>query len=216
MSPARSEGWIAELRRFTRGAEPAQRCEMCSAPIGAEHRHLMQLSERRLLCCCQVCAVLFGNGSNDAENNYRLVPTRSQQLTDADFALTDAQWDALQIPIDIAFFFNSTARARVVALYPGPAGTTESSLDLSAWEELQAESPLLATLAPDVEALLINRAHGAREYYRVPIDQCYALTGIIRTHWHGLTGGTEAWAAIHRFFVGLQANAAAPERSFHA
>ncbi|PUA18917.1 DUF5947 family protein [Glaciimonas sp. PCH181] len=213
MSPVRSEGWIAGLRRFTHGAEPEQRCEMCSAVIRADHRHLMQISERRLLCCCHACAVLFGNG---AENNYRLIPTRSQQLTDADFVLTDAQWDTLQIPIDIAFFFKSTPLSRVVALYPGPAGTTESSLDLSAWEELQAESPVLAALAPDVEALLINRAHGARDYYRVPIDQCYALTGIIRTHWHGLTGGTEAWAAIHRFFVGLHANAAAPERSFHA
>lgn len=212
LSP-RSEGWIAGLRRFVRRPVAEHHCEMCGAAIRANHRHLMQLSEQRLLCCCHSCAVLFGEGNKEI---YRLVPTHSRQLVAAEFSLSDAQWDALEIPIDIAFFFKSTLASRVVALYPGPAGTTESLLDLSAWKELQTENPVLAELEPDVEALLINRAHGAREYYRVPIDQCYALAGIIRMRWQGLTGGTEAWVAIGEFFSNLQAGTRVSERSFHA
>jgi hypothetical protein len=122
----------------------------------------------------------------------------------------------LQIPIGIAFFFKSTPQSRVVALYPGPAGVTESLLDLSAWDELQAGNPVLAELEPDVEALLVNRVDGAHDYYQVPIDQCYALAGIIRARWHGLNGGADAWTAIRAFFAGLRAGVPAPEMNFHA
>lgn len=213
MVSARSEGWVAGVRRFSSGTLVEQRCELCGAAIRIDHRHLMQVVERRLLCCCQVCAILFGN---DTEELYRLVPTHSRLLAATEFSLTDAQWEAFQIPIDMAFFFNSTPQSRVVAFYPGPAGVTESLLDLSAWEELRAANPVLAELEPDVEALLINRAHGARDYYKVPIDRCYALTGIIRLQWRGLTGGTEAWTAIRGFFSDLQAGKGAGRRSFHA
>ena len=209
MLTARAQGWTARLRGFARGAAPQQRCELCSAPVRADHRHLFDVSRRRLLCSCQACAVLFGGAGQ-----YRLVPARGRPLSG--FRLSDAQWDALQIPIDIAFFVKSTAQVRVVALYPGPAGTTESLLDLSAWEELQGANPVLAEFEPDVEALLVNRAHGAREYYRVPIDACYALSGIIRVRWRGLSGGAEAWAAIRAFFAELQGGVRAADRGSHA
>src|SRR5436305_2026101 len=34
---------------------------------------------------------------------------------------------------------------------------------------------------PDVEALLVNRAGSARDHFRVGIDQCYRLAGLLRT-----------------------------------
>jgi len=127
--------------------------------------------------------------------------------------MTDAEWDALRLRIDMAFLFHSTPERRPVALYPGPAGATESLLSLDAWEELVASNPALADLEPDVEALLVNRIDGAREYYRVPIDRCFALVGLIRTRWRGLSGGAEAWQAIHDFFAGLR-NPAATRREW--
>ena len=130
--------------------------------------------------------------------------------------MSDAQWDALAIPIDIAFFFHDSAAQRIVALYPGPAGGTQSLLDLQAWTELVADNPWLAQLEPDVEALLVNRSEGAREYYRVPIDQCYALTGVIRARWRGVSGGRQAWDAIHRFFAALKTQGRVPEGLLHA
>lgn len=137
-----------------------------------------------------------------ADSAYRLVPRGAQMLRD--FRLTDAEWDALQIPIGMAFLFHSTPEARPIALYPGPAGATESLLDLESWSGLVASNPALAELQPDVEALLVNRTKGRRDYYRVPIDRCYMLVGLLRTHWRGLSGGTEAWDAIDRFFARLQ------------
>ena len=34
----------------------------------------------------------------------------------------------------------------------------------------------------------------------MPIDECYKLVGLIRTHWRGLSGGDEVWDEIARFF----------------
>ena len=63
------------------------------------------------------------------------------------------------------------------------------------------------TLEPDVEALLVNRAHGAREHFLVPIEDCYRLVALIRTRWRGLTGGREVWEELERFFAGLSQQA---------
>ncbi len=46
------------------------------------------------------------------------------------------------------------------AYYPSPMGATESLLRLEAWKELEAANPVLATLEPDVEALLVDRRSG--------------------------------------------------------
>jgi hypothetical protein len=129
------------------------------------------------------------------------VPTRRRRLEG--FALDDAQWDRLRIPVDMAFFFHSTRAERVSAFYPSPAGPTECLLELEAWTELEAANPVLGEMEPDVEALLVSRARGMREHWLAPIDDCYELVGLIRTHWRGFGGGEEVWAEIDRFFDDL-------------
>ena len=62
----------------------------------------------------------------------------------ADFQLTDAQWEELHLPINLAFFLHSTPAGRVSALYPSPAGATESLLPLEAWQALAEDNPVLA------------------------------------------------------------------------
>jgi hypothetical protein len=170
--------------------------------LGEEHDHLVEPAVHRLLCCCSACGLLF---SGAGSGKYRRVPRRVEMLSD--FRLTDAQWDGLLIPIDLAYFFHSTPASRVGAFYPSPAGAMESLLSLEAWDALRGENPVLEGLQPDVEALLVNRVGQRREYYRVPIDECYRLVGIIRSHWRGLSGGTVVWDEIHRFFEQLQAKA---------
>src|SRR5262249_9221587 len=120
------------------------------------------------------------------------------------FRLTDATWDGLGIPIDLAFFLQSTPAEGVVAVYPSPAGATESLVSPGAWEALAGENPMLRDLEPDVEAVLVNRGGGAREAYRVGVDECYKLVGVIRTKWRGLSGGQEVWEAIGRLFADLK------------
>ena len=121
-----------------------------------------------------------------------------------DFRLSDEAWDALQLPINLAFFMRSTAAGRVVALYPSPGGATESLVAADAWEALAQENPVLNEFEPDVEGLLVNRVAESCECYRVGIDECYKLVGLIRSSWHGLSGGTAVWGEIARFFATLK------------
>ena len=155
-----------------------------------------------LVCACDACAVLFSGGQS---GRYRRVPRRIEFLPD--FRLSEVQWESLLIPINLAFFFHSSQAGRVLAVYPSPAGATESLLGLEAWHSLVQENPILAELEPDVEALLVHRIGHAREHYRVPIDQCYKLVGLIRLHWHGLSGGREVWEKVGEFFAGLKEKA---------
>ncbi|MGH7338063.1 MAG: DUF5947 family protein, partial [Myxococcota bacterium] len=116
-------------------------------------------------------------------------------------------WDRLQIPVRLAFFFENTGAKKAVAFYPGPAGATESLLPLDAWREVVAANPVLGSLEPDVEAMLLrDREDGGSECYLVPIDVCYALTGTVRRSWKGFEGGAEAWREIDRFFAELAAS----------
>jgi hypothetical protein len=79
-------------------------------------------------------------------------------------------------------------------------GATESLLELEAWQQLEDDNPVLASMELDVEALLVMRARGARRQWLVPMDDCFTLVGLIRSHWRGLTGGREVWDEISRFF----------------
>jgi len=204
---------FAVLRSFVRQQEPKERCELCGAGVAAEHQHLIEPVARKLVCACDACALLFDSGRG---TKYKRVPRQIRLLTA--FHLSDAEWDALSIPIGMAFFLESSVEKRVLAFYPSPAGATESMLSLAAWEDIVRNNPVLAGLEPDVEALLVNRLNHTRdaqasEYYAVPVDKCYELVGLIRMHWRGLSGGPEVWKQIRAFFDELKRRAA-PERSY--
>jgi hypothetical protein len=181
-----------------------ERCELCGEPIPAQHRHLLDLNSGDLMCACQACKILFDRKAAGA-GHYRLVPDRRLRIED--FRLDDESWAALEIPVDMAFFFHSTRAERVSAFYPSPAGPTESLLRFDAWKDIEEANPILRSLEPDVEALLVNRARGAREYFLVPIDDPYRLVALIRGRWRGLTGGQEVWEEIEGFFTELSQGA---------
>lgn len=193
---------MTALRQFVRpraASQPLEHCDLCSTPIASTHQHLFDPAFRRLICTCDGCAILFPGG----ETKYIRVPRRIKALNN--FEMPDAQWDSLYIPIGLAFFSHHSPAGRVIAMYPSPAGSMESMLALEAWAELERQNPILKTLQPDVEALLVNRIKGARRYYMVPIDKCYELVGTVKTHWRGLSGGSAVWEAINAFFDKLQA-----------
>ena len=89
-------------------------------------------------------------------DHFRSVPER--YVAFGDFELSPAQWDSLQIPVSVAFFFLNSELERIAAFYPGPAGATESELPLDTWTDLVAANPQLATMQPDVEAFLVRAA----------------------------------------------------------
>ena len=209
----RTSSAFSKLRRFAQESEKAaevaqgqaaraqESCELCSEPIPPEHRHLLDVSSREIMCACRACSILFYEEAA-SEGRYRLIPDRRLFLED--FEMSDAQWESLRIPVDMAFFFYSAPAERGVAFYPSPMGPTESLLKLGAWEELEEANPVLKGMERDVEALLVNRARGAREHFLVPMDKCYSLVGLIRMHWRGFSGGQEVWEEIRRFFEELR------------
>jgi hypothetical protein len=190
---------FATLRGLARRRDAVEHCDMCAAALAPEHQHLVEPAARKLVCACDACAILFPQG---AGTKYKRVARRVRWLRD--FRMTDGQWDGLLIPIGMAFFLKSTIENRVLAFYPSPAGPTESLLSLEAWNDIVQDNPALNNMEPDVEALLVNRINHAEEYFVAPIDKCYELVGLIRAHWRGLSGGTEVWREIRRFFDELK------------
>jgi hypothetical protein len=195
-----------KLREMVRQKPPQERCDLCAAPVAPEHQHLLEPATRALVCACEACAILF----TAADSKFRRVPRRIRLLRN--FELPDALWEDLAIPINMAYFYHDSVAGRARASYPSPAGATESLLGLEAWQEMVAANPLLATIEPDVEGLLANRLGAISgsvqpEYFLLPIDECYKLVGLIRTHWRGLSGGTEVWKELAQFFSMLRERA---------
>jgi len=212
--PAAGPGVVPEGGRA--GApQNEEKCEFCATGIPAEHGHVADLEQSSLMCACRACYLLFTHGQA-ARGRYRSVPDR--YLVDPARPMTAAEWDALEIPVGLAFFLRSSAAGQVTGFYPSPAGATECRLDLAAWDRLAAGHPLLAAMAPDVEAALICRTAGSDpaaprsassdpaappkdsvEHFLVPIDTCYELAGRMRLYWRGFDGGEQARQSIAEF-----------------
>jgi Family of unknown function (DUF5947) len=187
------------LRRFARPRIALRRCELCSAGLAAEHRHMLEMSIAQIVCACDSCALRF---QSVLDGRFKLIPREVYFLPELNF--TDVEWESLALPINLAFFFRSSPGNQMKALYPSPAGATESLLPFKAWDFLIAKNNRLGRMESDVEALLVNRVGSKREYYLAPIDVCFELVGLIRVHWRGLAGGEIVWAEIDHFFSRLQ------------
>jgi hypothetical protein len=174
-------------------------CELCRVPLAPIHRHLLEAATRKIVCACDGCTTTF---LPVVSGRFKVIPRDSRALLD--FQLSEADWDSLALPISLAFFYYDSPNEKMTAIYPSPAGATESLLPLTAWEGIVRQNPALEKLEPDVEALLVNRAGDTPEYFIAPIDKCFELVGIIRMHWRGLSGGEEVWREIARFFASLR------------
>ncbi|GAA3745733.1 DUF5947 family protein [Streptomyces tremellae] len=189
---------LLRLSRTRPQAPAEERCDLCAAPLGDEHPHVVNLESRGLMCSCRACYLLFTDEAADLR--FRAVPERFLSFGGA--VLDARTWDELQIPVGLAFLFHNSALGRTIAFYPGPAGATESELPLEAWQSATERHPELTTPRPDVEALLVRRAEdGANSCHLVPIDVCYELVGTLRSVWRGFDGGREAHAAMDAFFA---------------
>jgi hypothetical protein len=193
----------AEPTAATEVREP-ERCEMCREVLDGRHGHVVEIEKRSIVCACRACYLLFLS-EGAAGGKYRSVPERVRH--DPATPLDDADWNELQIPVAMAFFFVNSALGRVVAGYPSPGGMTECELDLAAWDRLVATYPLFSAMTPDVEAVFVNRAEHGTEVFLLPIDECYSLVGVLRLRWQGFDGGAEAHAALAAFLAGLRVRA---------
>jgi hypothetical protein len=201
--PASSPAVVAGLRGLRRTRTPARPepvadgavCDLCGNRMDDDHRHLLHLTDRRILCSCEPC---WAMKAGDPE----LRPTGTRMQLLEGFELSDELWAKFQIPIGLTFFFNTEASG-VVALYPSPAGATESELYLEAWNDLVAANPVLEGLEHEVEALVVDRISEPHAYAIVPIDRCYELVGTIKANWQGISGGSAVEDAVDAFFARL-------------
>jgi hypothetical protein len=200
---------VANLRKLASGApgaaEPGagtleESCDLCGSGIQEKHNHLLALTDRRILCVCTSCWA-----QRAADPEYR--PTGSRVLWLEDFDLSDEVWGRLQIPIGLAFFMWSSGTGAMVAMYPSPAGATESELDLTAWEDLTRANPVLSSLEPDAEALVVNRISDPPQFAIVPIDECYGLVGAVKANWEGISGGAAIEREVPGFFERIRERA---------
>jgi hypothetical protein len=188
-----------------------EHCELCAAGILEDHRHLMHMGRRALLCVCRACYLLFTH-DGAARGLFRSVPERYIHLApDAD---DQDWWNQLQVPVSLVFFVRGSDE-RVRAFYAGPAGATEAELDVDTWDEVVRRHPVVGSLAMEVEALLVRAGAPRLQAFIVPIDACFELVGRLRQNWRGFTGGDEPRAATDAFFdrialLASQAPAPAP------
>src|SRR5271154_1090950 len=92
---------VALLAQMLQKKPPAgERCDFCATPLSPEHGHLIELAARRILCSCRPCYIVF-EPEGAAQGKYRAVPTRYLEVSP--FAVESALWDALQVPIGLAF-----------------------------------------------------------------------------------------------------------------
>lgn len=184
------------------GSTPeASVCELCAEPLEPDHRHLLDLDTGEPQCACRACRILFDRGEAGGDH-YRLIPERRLRLDGLDDG--DRVWAGFDIPVDLAFLTHETRAGRIVARYPGAVGLMTATPAPDAWDQALAAVPALATLEPDVETLLVNRARGAREHWIVPIDDAYRLAARVREHWTGFGGGDAVWDQIDDFFHHLE------------
>lgn len=188
-------GRVIRRPRGTRGQ--AEGCDLCAVELPKPHRHLLDTGSRQVRCICQACSLLFGLEAAGGEH-YRLVPRRRLRLP----APPDLPTARLGVPVGLAYFIVRDD-GTVDAHYPSPAGPTRWEIDPGAWLALLASHPDLASMKPEVEALLVNAIRGRREQWLVPVDDCFALVAILRREWRGLSGGRTVWPEIDAFFAGL-------------
>jgi hypothetical protein len=185
-----------QLRAMPEGPQPIEaNCDICGTSMPEEHRHLLQLEERSLMCVCESCYALR---SGDAE--FR--PTGSRVVWLDGFGMPDELWARFGIPIGLAFFLRTTDR--IVALYPSPAGATESDVDMVAWAELRRRNPELADMDSESEVLIVDRIRAPHRFAIAPTDEAYRLVGLVKANWQGISGGSGVREAVDAFFDELR------------
>jgi hypothetical protein len=176
---------------------PEEVCDLCSRGLPADHRHMLDLEQRVIVCTCEGCWAL-------RSGEPQFAPVGHRTLWLEGFDMPEDVWASFGVPIGLAFFMFSSVTECVVAMYPSPAGATESELHFSDWRRLVELNPVLEDLESDTEALLVNRMADTPAYAIAPIDRAYELVGLIKANWDGISGGTAVEEAVGRYFDGLR------------
>lgn len=185
-----------QMREMPEGPEPIEaNCDLCGTSMPEEHRHLLELEERSIVCVCESCWAL-------RSGEPQFIPTGSRVVWLDDITFPDELWARFRIPIGLAFFLKG--EEGIAAFYPSPAGATESELDLGVWDALTVLNPTLEDLERESEALIVDRLSDPSRYVIAPTDEAYKLVGLVKANWQGISGGPGVEKAVSGFFEELQ------------
>ena len=121
--------------------------------LAAGHGHVVDVEQRRLMCTCRPCYLLFTHpGAAGGQ-----VPLGIRALSAHRSWRSALAMDGLQIPVGMVFYLRNSQIGRCRRFIPVPPGRRNRGLPVETWDEMVQANPVLATLEPDVEALLISR-----------------------------------------------------------
>jgi len=166
---------VLALRQFTRKHVVEERCDLCSASLSERHEHLFDARERRVACACRACTMLF---PETGEAAYRRIVSHASRLPH--LRLDAEDFEALGIPVRVAFLYPSRVHDCVFAVYPNGGGAAEATLPRAAWEMLVVQHPTLACIELDVEGLFVNAIGEESDVYRLSVDVGHRIVGTLR------------------------------------
>ena len=176
-------------------ATPSGTCELCPIGIGEDHRHLLHLVERRIVCVCETC---WSTRSGDPE--FR--PPGSRTLVLDDFDMTDEVWQSFGIPIGLTFLCarvsaaGSSPSTRARRVRPSPSSTSAPGTRC-------ARPTRSSTASSPTPRPSWSTARARRVYAIVPVDQAYKLVGLVKERWEGISGGRGVQEAVAEYFEAL-------------
>ena len=179
---------------MARPAPDGERCDLCRSGVPDDHRHLLQLEERRILCVCEPCRALrsrrrraaAGRHAHAVAGGLRAARRRVGRVPDPDRARV---LPALE---------RDRQRRRDVPV-AGRRDRERAALR-RAGTRLVELNPVLRGLEPDAEGLIVDRRLGVAAI--APIDRCYELVGLIKSRWEGISGGRRRRARDRRVLRG--------------
>lgn len=172
------------LKRFTlrdaRSKPPpvVDQCELCAAPLRDSHDHLLDPQARKALCTCPACAMLFSDVSEAAQRYVRL-QTHVAPLPDA--ALSEADLEALGVPVRLVVLCPSALHDALFMLYPSAAGVVEGHAPFAAWCALITRHIALEPVQVDRDAVVVDLRAGKRIVLHVSLDVAYELLGSLQS-----------------------------------
>ena len=171
---AAASGSAAGALRAVRRADPGR------APPPARPR-------RRASCMCACRAVLdpVRPRARPAAATTGSCPTGGCGSTAS--SSTTSRWEELRIPVDMAFFFHSSAGRARGGVLPEPDGRDRvAARARRVGRSWRRPTRCSASWSPTSRRCSSTARAARAQHWLVPIDECYALVGLIRTRWRGL------------------------------
>ena len=203
---------ISSLRGLSRPPSPRRHgdgpdvevCELCGTELPQNHRHLLQLTERRILCACATCWA-------SALGRPRAAPDRAAASSGS--RTSSCPRSCGRSCRSRSGSPSSCARASPTRWSPctrAPRAPPSPSSTCPPGRSSSELNPILTGIEPDAEALVVNRIADPHEFVIAPIDECYGLVGAIKVSWEGISGGPALEREVPAFFDEMRSAAPGP------